>query len=727
MVGNLEWTVSPTLTNEFMIGYGANHLTLVTTTDAAKTPASLTMTSLFPNGFGGKVPSFNIGGGTSFGNLVQDAGSTPFYNSNPTYTYRDTVTKLLHSHNLKTGFYFTANQKNEDWVGETQGGLGFNANGGSWYTSDPSMGESPSSTGNSFTDFLVGDISTYTQTNQQVKYHFKFKIFEPFIQDDWRVNKNLTLNLGLRISMFGLYTEKNNIAYNFDGATYNASKMPTLDPGDGHLVFGPGQSINNLSGIVQCGVGTIPKGCMPGHLWNPAPRIGFAYDPFGDGKTAIRAAYGIFYEHTNGNEANAESLEGQPPAILTPIQFYIQGYTHIGGGEYFPLFPNSIPNKVKWPYVQQYHLDIQRQLTKDTIATVSYVGSKGTHLTLQYDANQIHDLPAAQNPFAKGVPITDPVCGNQALDNGTPIVGDALVHLNIACGNVNPDFFRQNYPGWSTVDYIGYGASNSYNALQVSARRTAKNMELTLAYTYSHDIDDGSDRYDSNFVDSYNLKANRASSNLDQRQIFNFSYIYTLPALSQYNRFVRSTLGGWQWSGITSIQTGHPFSIVNGPYYDNAGVANGAGTGSYVDVIPGANRKHITGPKNQTGIPGPLLFNPAAYDAPTGLTFGNSGRNSLYGPRNTNFDMGVFKRFTVLEKYTAELRAEGFNIFNHTQFTGVNNSPGCFLPNGSNAFNAGSDVCVNGSASEGILPSGFLHPNAVHDPRILQFAVKILF
>ena len=727
LVANLNWTVSPTLTNEFMIGYGANHLTLETTTSAANTPAGLTMTSLFPNGFGGKVPSFNIGGGVSYGSLTQDAGSTPFYNSNPTYTYRDTVTKLLHSHNLKTGFYFTANQKNEDSVGNTQGNLGFSGNGGSWYLSDPSIGQNPSSTGNSFADFLVGDIDTYTQSNQVIKYHFKFKIFEPFIQDDWHISKKLTLNLGLRMSMFGLYTEKNNLAYNFDGSKFDASAMPTLDPNDGHWVFGPGQSINNLSGIVRCGSGSVPKGCMPGHIWNPAPRVGFAYDPFGDGKTAIRGAYGIFFEHTNGNEANAESLEGQPPLVLTPIQFNIHGYTHIGGGEYFPLFPNSIPTKVKWPYVQQYHFDIQRELMKDTIGTISYVGSKGTHLTLQYDANQIHDLGAGQNPFPKGQPITDSICSNDAFDNGTPITGQAQIHLDIACGNANPDYFRTNYPGWDTVDYIGYGASNSYNSLQVSGRRTAKNMELTLAYTYSHDIDDSSDRYDGNFVDSYNLKMNRSSSNLDQRQIFNFSYVYTLPTFARYDRLIRSSLGGWQWSGITAIQTGHPFSIVNGSFYDNAGVANGEGTGSYVDTIPNVSRKHVTGAKYQSGIVGPILFNPAAYNEPTGLTFGNSGRNSLFGPRTTNFDMGVFKHFPIFEQVTAELRVEAFNVFNHPQFGGVNNSPGCFTANGSSAFNAGSDTCVNGNSAQGILPSGFLHPSYALDPRILQFAAKILF
>jgi hypothetical protein len=741
LVFNLQWTPSTTLTNEFMMGYGANHISITNTTNAGALPSGLTMTGLFNNGFGGKIPSFNIQGGASYGGLSQDAGPVPFYNSNPTYTYRDTVTKLLHAHNLKTGFYFTANQKNEDAELNTQGYLGFSGNGGTFYTAPQVNGGIPS-TGNSFADFLVGDVATYTQSNQEPKYHFKFKIFEPFIQDDWHVTKKLTLNLGFRVSMFGLYTEKNDLAYNFDPTKFNAADMPTVDPNTGQLDFGPGQSINNLSGIVRCGHGGIPNGCMTGHIWNPAPRIGFAYDPFGDGKTAIRSAYGIFYEHTNGNEANAESLEGQPPLVLTPIQFYIQGYQNIGGGVYFPLIPQSIPTKVKWPYMQQFHFDIQRELMKNTIATVSYVGSKGTHLTLQNDLNQLHDLNQATNPYPKGVPIIDADC--ESAGNGPPsynsvgnaVTGDALLHLNIACGNVDPDNYRENFPGWDTITGIGLGASSNYNALQVSGRRTATNLELTLAYTYSHAIDNESDRYDGNFVDTYNLKTNRSSSNLDQRHILNVSYIYTLPKFPNSNHLVKLTLGGWQWSGITEMQTGKPESVVNGGYYDNAGVANGNGTGSYADIAPGISRTHIIGPKRQNGIYGPLLFNPAAYNAPTGLTFGNSGRNSLFGPRTTNFDMGIFKRFPVGDRLTTEFRAEAFNVFNHTQFTSFNNSPGCFLPNGKYTYNAGNDFCVNGETqtdpttgqlSYVILPSTFLHPSGVHDPRLLQFALKLIF
>ena len=236
-----------------------------------------------------------------------------------------------------------------------------------------------------------------------------------------------------------------------------------------------------------------------------------------------------------------------------------------------------------------------------------------------------------------------------------------------------------------------------------------------------------SDRYDGNFVDTYNLRGNRSSSNLDQRHILNVSYIYTLPKLSNRSHLERLTLGGWQWSGITEFQTGKPESVTNGGYYDNAGVANGNGTGSYVDFVPGVSKSHITGPKIQGGVFGPLLFNPAAYDAPRGLTFGDSGRNSLFGPHTTNFDMGIFKRFPIGERLNAEFRTEAFNVFNHTQFTGFNNSPGCFLPNGNEQYNAGASTCVEGNADQGYLPSTFLHPSTVHDPRLLQFALKLIF
>jgi hypothetical protein len=722
IVTNLTATLSPSLLNEFVFSYAGNHLHLYNTGDAWKRPASMTMTGIFENGFNGTIPAFGIGGPGNF-NIAVDPGYLPWNNSNPVYSFHDNLTKIIGKHNLQLGAYFAAVEKNEDAEEEPNGSLGYYSNPNSFYMQPSPLNGPYSSTGNGFADLLVGYINTFTQPNQNLKYYFRYKVLEPYAQDDWHVNKHLTLNLGVRISLYGSYYERYGQAYNFDPTAYVAANAPSEDPNDGHLIFAPGQSVNNLTGMVRCGYNGLHSSCMSGHLFNPAPRIGFAYDPKGDGKTAIRAGYGVFFEHANGNEANSESLEGNPPGVIVPTQFYIDGYTSIGGTsgqpELFPFTVNSITTKTQWPYVQQFHLDIQRELDRNTLVTVAYVGSKGTHLSQQLDRNQIPSTPASQNPFAPGQIITGDICDNQALPNGTPILGQALINLNIACGNVIPDQYRP-YQGYDSIYGILTGASSSYNALQVSGRHNGGGLELTLAYTYSHSIDNSSDRYDTSFVNSYALNSYRASSAFDQRHIFTVSYIYTLPIFKHTNGLKGSLLGGWQVSGITTAQSGEPVSILNGGTYDNAGVGNNVGSGSFADIVgdPHGKKPHFD---PVPGIPyGPLLDNPGAYSQPTGLTFGDSGRDSLAGPGRLNFDMGLFKHFKLKESMALEFRAEAFNIFNHPQWNGINNNS-CGLE-----VNSGASDCVNGD-NIGDLPNGFLHPSGAHNGRIGEFGLKFLF
>jgi hypothetical protein len=239
-------------------------------------------------------------------------------------------------------------------------------------------------------------------------------------------------------------------------------------------------------------------------------------------------------------------------------------------------------------------------------------------------------------------------------------------------------------------------------------------LQLNAAYTYSHSIDNSSDRFDSNFVDSYNPASNRASSNLDQRHILNVGYVYDLPPPKRTG-ITHNVLGGWQVSGITTFQTGTPFSVVNQAFYaDNAGVGNFFGSGSFADLVGDPNSPPPV--KFVDGIPGPLLFNPGAYAAPRGLTFGNSGRNSLRNPRRTNFDMALLKHFPVSESKQFEFRAEAFNIFNHTQWAGINNRLNCYR---GSSNSAGDPGCIGAN--------NFLHPNSAHRSRVLQLGLKFVF
>jgi hypothetical protein len=858
----LDWTISPNMLNSVSFGYTGESITLTAepgtgvsslarpsildapcgATDPATGYTQCPMGVIFNNGFGGKIPGIVIGGSNQVyggSGFAVDTGYTPWNYANPTYQFRDTLSKSFGRHTIQIGAQAYLGQQNElsaatgANTGDTQGILFYN------------NVNSPFTTGNAFADFLIGPtnaqgeigahsgIQKFEQDSTQYKDYNRYTVVEPYVQDNWRVTPRLTLNLGLRLSLFGLWHEKYDNAYNWEPQAYSPALASTVvvDPQTGHLVSSLTLQtipldLNNLkpaitNGLVRCGVNGVPSGCMQGHVFNPAPRIGFAWDPTGSGKVSIRAGYGIFYEHGTSYEANTGSLIGSAPLVISMTQnqpFTLEcinggrGQTGCATGGAFPVNTVEIPTKIQWPYVQQWSFSIERQLSERFVGTIAYVGSKGTHLAVEGNANQIALLPAAENPFSPGQPLTYGTC--QSYNGGSFQVGNttvtstqpAFVNLLAACFgelpgtfSVDPNALRQYAPTIGQINDIENAANSTYNAFQATVRSTKGPVTVIGAYTYSHSIDDSSDRSDATFVNLINLAANRASSSFDQRHLLNIGYVIQepfraigrlynnifygscsacqpqvsaetrpkqsgpgrpsggphLPEASSDDNASRQNGGsasqatedtekhsfmssvvnqvflGWEFSGITTYQSGTPFSVINQGsstigVLDNAGVANGLQYGSYPDVVPSLGVPFV-GMNNLSF--GPLLGNPGMFVAPQGLTLGNVGRNFLNNPGRTNFDMSLLKTWRVFGERVLQFRVEAFNVFNHTQFNIYDPLKG---NTGSNVISCYGPASTGYSAAGGdgtncLIGNSFLHPVDAHQPRILQLGAKFTF
>ena len=820
---------------------------------AAQQITECPMGYIFANGSGGnKMPGLVFQGtnGAYGGHgFAADTGYAPWNQANPTFSIRDDFSKTWGRHSIQAGFEAIYAQQNELSAvsgansGDLQGLLTF-SNQQSKYT-----------TGNAFSDFLAGPgltsvdllnqglssssiysitgIKSYTQDSGQAKYYNRYKLAEIYLQDDFRVNSRLTLNLGFRASLFGTWYNPKNTAYNWRPEAYDPSiggsilvdgnygylvnqisGSPVRLNVDSHGALDPSDSKDYqiiANGLVQCGKNGVPNSCMSGSVFHPGPRFGFSWDPYGDGKTSIRGGYGLFWEHGTGYEANVGSLIGSAPTVLSETQsnpggpikrgtaLFYGSYNTIGyscqdgstqcgsasgvGSTTYPLNVTSIPTKAIYPYTQQWSLSVQHEIQKNLIGQIAYVGTKGTHLTAVRDLNQLQS--ATPNPFLPGQPITADICNDGARRNYFPtstITGASTsgigqsspgwINMVVACTG-NPGFTSgtgtllgtsadsvRTYPGFSNIISVENIANSSYHALQGTLREVTGPLTIGVAYTYSHSIDNSSDRSSANFTNSLDLRSNRGSSDFDQRHMLNVNYVYSLPLIRWLDGFadllgsdeVEGTSGStslsnsghplrkilfdnWQLAGITTYQTGTPFSIINGGSgdgigaSDNAGVGNGLGVGSYPDVIasPKGVKQYVSSSSNGSTL-GPLLGNPAAFVAPQGLTFGNAGRNFMRNPSRINFNLSLLKHFkTFHEKSDLEFRVEAFNVFNHTQFRIYDPShPG---NTGNNVINCYGDITTQYSAgASGCLTgNSFLHPVDAHDPRIFQFALKLGF
>jgi hypothetical protein len=818
LVAHVTTVHLPSLVNDYSMSFSNDHISLtsqpgpgatltrpsVLDANCGSTLASCGMGYIFQTNTD-KIPAIIYGGSNAaYGGsgFIVDTSYMPWKHSAPTITLRDDLSKVIGKHTLQVGVMFIDSQQSEISsatganTGNVQGLLTF------------SNVSNSSSSGNTFADSLLtipgstnGTILYYQQDSAQHVYSNHYSVVEPYLQDDWKVSPHLVLNLGFRLSIFGNWTPDGTTVYNFVPGQFSSSLAQSIqvnslygyieDAGTGSAVLANPSSpaAATTNGLVQCSVNGVPASCMSSHLYNSAPRFGFAWDPSGTGEISVRGGYGVFFEHGTGDEANVGSLTGSAPMVQSMTQNSPQGsqfsWECIGGrgvgcssttpaGAAYPLDVVAIPTKAIWPYVQQWSVSVQRSLSKNSVATVAYVGSKGTHLTTVRQLNQFDPVSPEDNFFGPHEPIFYAASATETGVCYIPSNGPqsyttqngyrywpgsaAYFNLEVACSsNVNVNAFRR-YPGFGRILSIENIANSDYNALQITLRHSHGPLNVAVSYGYGHSIDEASDRFESAFGNSLNPRSNRASSDFDQRNNLNISYVYRLPFVKwlqvvQDNlychddgepddaecrqkhpvgvappHFLQAALANWELSGITLFQNGTPFSVINGgsslvSVTDNAGVANGLGAGSYADVV---HDKPCPSAFGDTSAIGPSLGNPCRFVAPRGLTFGDSGRNYLNNPLRLNFDIALRRQFVLTQESHLEVRAEAFNLFNNTQFRIFDPEKGNTASNTitcyggvADSYSAGASSCQTGNA--------FLHPVDAHRPRTMQFGVKLAF
>ncbi len=473
-------------------------------------------------------------------------------------------------------------------------------------------------TGNALADFMLGRASSLRQTNGSKRVFRKWDV-QSFIQDDWRIHRRLTLNLGVRYELYPRFYSLRD-------------DLQTFRPGVTSRVI-PGAPL----GMVFKGDEGIHPSMAPLDRNNFAPRAGLAWDVFGTGRTAIRAGYGLFY--TTPFADAATYMQGQPfqTDITTfGISTLVNPYASFAGGTPFPSKVDPAnpfftrPISLSWmdgamatPYVQQYSFAIQQQLPWSSALNVAYVGNTSRKLVNTLDANQ---------------PFYDPTATAANVNARRPIL-----------------------PGtYGQISKFESGSNANYNSLQVSLdRRFSRGFSVLVNYTLAKNIDEVSDDNtnptDVSLADSRNRRLDRAVSSGDIRHLMAFSYVWELPRLEKWNPAVRGVLGGWQWNGILTLRSGLPANVT-------------AGRDVNLDGRSPDRPNLVSSPVLDSGRPRAdriqRYFDTAAFANPATGTFGTAGRNLFYGPGSIAWDSSILKNFHLTDRQRLTLRGEFFNLPN---------------------------------------------------------------
>jgi len=588
------------------------------------------------------------------------AGFGPYRDFNRNHNWFDNVSVSSGRHTYKFGFNYNWYQKSENQGAGNEGTFNFD-------DTDPAGNNTLEQ---EWANFLLGNVSSFSQSNQDFRAEIRQHQWEFYAQDSFRAKPNLTITYGVRYSRYNQPTDANGRATSFDPALYNPALAPQIDPTTGEIVPGTGTPLN---GIIVGGQNS-PFGDQVAarDSTNYAPRLGIAWDPFKTGKTSIRAGYGIFYD--SPSVGVLENQEFSNPPFVQSIQIFNTNLNDPGSvAPNLNLLPPALgatQSDWKQPYVQEWSLDVQRELFHNLTFEVGYFGNKGTHLVGYIDINQ----PQPGAYLAAGIAPN-------------PITSGTTVLLN----SVRP------FLGYDAINTFSSRFDSNYHALQATVqKRFSSNSTISANYTWSHGITDAQSDFTTP-QNSYDLAAEKGPSALDRRQVFTASYVYEIPFLKDQQGFAGHVLGGWELSGIVSAYTGLPLTVTNGRAVDPAGLG-------LLDPASNAGRRPNMVSNPNSGAPHTFQewFNTAAFEnpGPGQVTPGDAPRGAVRGPGAQRWDVSLFKNTHIGEHLNAQFRFETFNVFNHTNFYGVTTS-----------FSSGT----------------FGKITSTRDPRILQLGLKLNF
>lgn len=655
-------TLSSSSVNEFQFSRAGNDIIINTNPagEALNQEIATKFPTVFPKPDGVGLPTF--WGADGYPALWHQA---PWTNHEDLFIWKDDFSKVVGAHDLKFGALFSHNIKNEQNVGANEFAQFCGTN---------------SRTGNAIAEILYKDLplGCYTERDHLEDVLGRWHDFEFYGNDRWKIRKNLTLTLGLRWSRYSPAYSDNDRISNY---------IPRLYDGR-----------NPLSGLVAAGTEGFSRGLVKPFNKGYQPRMGLAWDVFGDGKTALRLGFGRFLSRSNviedilrissnppwstvvnSNWGGSTANLGDDPTFrsLDTINPGLKGaVAGVGSNTAFAAVSEDFRPPESW----QWNLTLSRELIKNTVLEASYIGNHGLHIWRRgLNFNDV--LPSARPAIA------------QALQNNQDTT--ALIDAN------------RRFKGLGPITMSESTGDSTYHSLQLWLNsRFSNRLTFQASYSWSHAISNVPlASFTNGTTDPFNYDLDRGDADLDRRHMFVANAVYSLPSFTSLGKVGSSILGDWQFNTIVSLLAGTPIDVTSG--VNTAGLAANAPGGIRPNRVPGVPIYLNTGDPTQ-------YLNPAAFSLPGAGEFGTLSRGDVRVPGIRNIDFSFAKNWKIRERYGIQFRSELFNAFNHANFTG--------LDAGLSFNNTRSDANFGRPQN-----SNFGRLGSNTGPREIQFGLKFTF